>query len=383
MTEPLEIGMVCFASLGGSGTVAVELAHALGARGHHVTVFSAGRPHRLRESTAFRSVEAVRHPLFADSPYSLALASTLVAAHRERPLDVVHLHYGVPHAASAMLVRHTLGPSGPAMVVTLHGSDVTTLGAELSQGPVTGACLRSLDAVTTPSEFLRELAARAFGVSPTVVPNFVDPDVFRPEAARPERLLEVFGESPRDVTTLVHVSNFRAVKATRTLVPLMKRLTRTLPGGARLVLIGEGPERERVEADARAAGVGDSMRFVAPPGGAVLASWVAACDVFVLPSESESFGLAALEALACGVPVVARRVGGVPEVVRDGVTGRLVDDPEELGVAIETLIASGPARSAMAADAAADARRRFSPSAVVDGFDSVYRRAIGQWRGAP
>jgi L-malate glycosyltransferase len=368
----LEIGLVCFSSMGGSGTVAADLAHAMAQRGHRVTVFADKKPHRLQPSTAFWPVTAPEHPVFPHPPYTLALASALVAATRARPIDILHLHYGVPHAASAMLARHTLGDAAPATVVTLHGSDVITLGADEAFGAVTGACLRSLDGATTPSAFLQAHARSTYGVDAAVVPNFVDPSLFRREAARPALLDAAFGPT-RPGLTLVHVSNFRPVKATLSLVPLMVRLA---PQGARLVLIGEGPDRPAVEAEARAAGIADALHFVDPPSDAeTLAGWVAACDAFVLPSELESFGLAALEALACGVPVVARRVGGLPEVVQDGVTGLLVDEVEGFGVALETLAAAPATRRAMGTAAAVDARHRFSPDAVLGLWQDVYRRA--------
>ncbi|AKF03558.1 N-acetyl-alpha-D-glucosaminyl L-malate synthase BshA [Sandaracinus amylolyticus] len=377
----LEIGVVCLASLGGSGTVAVELAQELAARGHRVTVLAEARPPRLRDaSVGFAQIVAPEHPLFAQ-PDALALAATLIARHRERPFDVVHLHYGVPHAVAAHLVRETLGTSGPALVLTLHGTDVTTFGADARYASVIAACLRSVDAITTPSAFLQRATQQAFDVAPIVVPNSVDGRVFRPEAADRARVDEIFG-GRRAAATLVHVSNFRPVKQTRALVPMMQHLTRALPGGARLLLVGDGPERDRVEADARAAGIGDALRFVAPADDpATLASWIAACDLFVLPSEIESFGLAALEALACGVPVLAQRVGGLPEVVRDGVTGVLVDALDALPTAAETLLrAPASARTAMSIAAARDARERFSPGATTDAYEAVHRRALGAFR---
>jgi N-acetyl-alpha-D-glucosaminyl L-malate synthase BshA len=384
VTTRLRIGMVCFSSLGGSGTIAVELAHALVARGHQVVVLADAQPDRLHGDTPFVAVEPIRHPLFAESPYSLALASALVRASREHALDLVHLHYGVPHATSALLARHTLGASGPAMVVTLHGSDVTTFGAEAAHGPVIGACLRSLDAITTPSRFLQEAASAAFGVTPAVVPNFVDAEAFHPGAGDPTLADAAFGAPAAGATTLIHVSNFRPVKATRELVSMMQALARGGPGRFRLVAIGDGPERAAVEADARAAGVADAIRFVHPIHDVrALASWVAAADLFILPSEMESFGLAALEALACGVPVIARRVGGVPEVVRDGATGQLVADPAEIAGVVESLAADPAKRGRLGTEAAADVRRRFSTAAVADQYEAVHRRALEIWRGKP
>jgi N-acetyl-alpha-D-glucosaminyl L-malate synthase BshA len=303
----------------------------------------------------------------------VALAGAIVGLARRSGLDVLHVHYGVPHAASAVLARQALGAGGPAIVATLHGSDVVTFGTDEAIAAVTGACLRSLDAVTTPSSFLAGRARVAYGVLPEVVPNFVDTTCFRADAARPALLEGVFGPE-RATATLVHVSNFRPVKAVRALVPVLARLA---PRGVRLVIVGDGPERAAVEADARAAGVRASVAFVAPPPDAdTLAAWVAACDVFVLPSELESFGLAALEALACGLPVVARRVGGIPEVVHDGATGRLAGDDAELAELVERLVAAPEERRAMGAAAAADARRRFSPDAIVARWSNVYAAAL-------
>ena len=378
--RPLAIGIACFSSLGGSGTVAVELAHALEVRGHRVTVLAEGRPQRLHPSTPFTPVTAVAHPLAIDTPHSLALASTLVRASRSSPLDLVHFHYAVPHAASATLVRHALGAAAPAMVTTLHGTDVTALGGDDAYGPVIGPCLRSHDALTTPSRFLRDVAATLLDVTPEVVPNFVDSTVFRPEAADRARVERAFAGAPPAALTLVHVSNFRPVKATHTLVPMMQHLVRALPGGARMLLIGEGPERPRLEADAHAAGLAEQMRF-APPGGDPheLAGLIAACDLFVFPSELESFGLAALEALACGVPVIARNVGGLSEVIRDGVTGRLVDEPAELADAVSSL-SDERTRRAMSATAIDDARRRFAPAAITATYEDVYARALATKR---
>jgi N-acetyl-alpha-D-glucosaminyl L-malate synthase BshA len=376
----LSIGVVCFASVGGSGTVGVELAHALDARGHRVTVLSTARPPRLRADMRFHPIPAIEHPLFTDSPYALALASTLALAHREHAFDLVHIHYGVPHAASALLARHALGPSGPAMVVTLHGSDVITFGADEGHRAIIGASLRALDAITTPSRYLAEHAHAAFGVRADVVANSVDGAVFCPEAARPELVQRLFGGAASDTPTLVHVSNLRPVKAALELVPMMLALR---DEDVRLVIVGDGPERAGLETEVLAAGLGPRVRFVAPPpSAAALAAWVASCNVFVLPSENESFGLAALEALACGVPVVARHVGGLPEVVRDGASGLLVTPPRSLADAVRAILGAPATLDSMRREATADARRRFSTDASTDGYEAVYRRALSRWRGA-
>jgi len=377
VTRPLSIAMVCYPALGGSGVVAAELARGLAAAGHRVHVIATALPDRARGpgELRFERVLVPSSPVFEHGPYCLAVASRIVDLARREPVDVVHLHYAIPHAASALLAAQVLGDAAPASVITLHGTDATHLAGHPGVHPVTAFAIAACDAITVPSHYLRREAAERYGLAAAriqVIPNFVDLERFTPAlraaAPRPPEL------PPPGAPLLFHVSNFRPIKRPVDLAEVLARVRQELP--ARMVLVGDGPERAAVEARAAALGIADAMTFL---GRRIdFAGLLAHADGFVLASESESFGVAALEAMAAGVPVVATAVGGIPEVCTDGVTALLVppEDPDALAVAIALTLTDQAASAARVAAAAADVRARFDLAAHAAAIQAVYTRVL-------
>lgn len=381
MKKPFSIGIVCYPSLGGSGVIASEIASGLARRGHKVHVLSTARPARLDDAPGlrFHHVAVPPYPLFEHAPYVLALATKIADVARAEHLDVVHLHYGVPHATSGWLAKQLLGASAPKFVVSLHGTDVTRVGLEHAYRELTCAAITASDGVTVPSEFLRREAIERLGVPESkaieVIPNFVDADHFTVPAVRDlEPFVGPFGaaiEGP----ILFHVSNFREVKRVGDLVEVLARVRRHLPG-ARLVVVGDGPERPKAEARAEALGVEDAVVFLGRRP--EFASLLRHADAFVLPSETESFGVAALEALSCGVPVVGYRVGGLPELVTEDV-GRLVApfDVDALAQATLAVVSDRSLRAAMGAAARARVIARFRREPALDRYEAYFERICG------
>lgn len=382
MTDALAIGVVCWASLGGSGVVASELAAGLAARGHRVHVLASAPPSRpLPEDPrlAFHAVPATSHPVLGQPLYGLALAEALVEVCRRHALDVLHVHYAVPHAASAYLACATLGTTAPRVVTTLHGSDVTSYGLAQRYDAVTRFAVLASDGITVPSEFLRGEARTCLDLGADaaieVIPNSVDTMRFAPVGPRdPSRFDRWFPRAPGTALptgpVLVHVSNFRAVKRVGDLIEVLARVRRVLP--ARLVLVGDGPERATVEELARARGVADAVAFVGPRPD--VAAELPHADAFLLPSVTESFGVAALEAMSAGVPVVAYRVGGLPDVVGDA--GMLVE-PFDVGAfaeAVAAIVGDPERRTALGAAARARAVARFDRARILDRWEAYLRR---------
>lgn len=383
-TAPLRLAVVCYPALGGSGVIASELALALAGRGHRVHLVATALPERLRGTAVqFVQVDVPTSPVFEHAPYGEAVASHLIELARREPIDLVHLHYAVPHAASALLAGAVLGPAAPAMVMTLHGTDVTALGSHPSLHAVTAYALEACAGVTTPSRFLRAQAVDHFGLAAErieVIANFVDLERFTPPARRDRgELAALFEDHSVAEPVLFHVSNFRPIKRPHDLIEVLARIRRTMP--ARLVLIGDGPERAAVEARARALGLGDAVRSLGRRRD--FAALLAQADGFLLTSECESFGVAALEALACGVPVFGYRVGGVPEVVADG-AGALVPvgDVDALARAVVAGVADRPGHAAMAEAARARAEALFSMNLAIERYEIYFRHVLAVRAGA-
>jgi N-acetyl-alpha-D-glucosaminyl L-malate synthase BshA len=376
--------------LGGSGVVAAELARALAERGHRVHLIASAPPSRMQnesEHLRFHRVRVPEYPVFEQPPYELAVAAAIVDVARTQRLDLLHVHYAIPHAASAHLARQILGAAAPRCVLTLHGTDVTGVGSEPDLRAVTRFSVAAADQVTVPSEYLRAAAQRlleSVEAPPIeVIPNFVDTERFAPPPQHDRaRLAQLFASdraaaAAADGPVLFHVSNFRTVKRTADLIDVLVGVRRQVP--ARLVLVGDGPERVRTAEHARTRGVADSVCFLGQR--AEFAAELAHADAFVLPSASESFGVAALEALSAGVPVLAYRVGGLPEVVVAG-TGELVDpfDVAALTRAVLAVVGNPDRRAALGRAARAHALAHFSRGAALDRYEACFRRVLERAR---
>ncbi|ODS55122.1 MAG: N-acetyl-alpha-D-glucosaminyl L-malate synthase BshA [Acidobacteria bacterium SCN 69-37] len=376
----MRIGIVCYASVGGSGVVATELAHALAFRGHDIHLISADLPFRWRWGTpglAFERVDTPSYPLFNEPQYLLALTNTLVRVSRQHQLDIIHAHYAVPHATAAYLAHAILsadpGPT-PKTVTTLHGTDITLVGSDPSYASVVGFSIEASDGVTAVSESLKHDTAQALGVRRdiAVIPNFLECGEYRrlQDAELRQRLCPA-GECEALIT---HISNFRSVKRIGVVIEIFRRIQAQCR--ARLVMVGDGPDRQAAERQVADYGLADAVDFVGEQHDVV--AWLSAADLFLLPSAQESFGLAALEAMSCEVPVVASRVGGLPEVIRDGVTGFVCDPDDIAGMAARSveLLRNPALRQHIGRAAAADVGRRFCTDIVVPQYERFYDEVL-------
>jgi N-acetyl-alpha-D-glucosaminyl L-malate synthase BshA len=365
----MNIGMVCYASVGGSGVVGTELAHALALRGHRVHLISSEVPFRWRHGLpglSFERVETPAYPLFREPQYLLALANTIVRVACERKLDLVHAHYAVPHATAAYLADQILASgrdASPAQTVTtLHGTDITLLGQHPSFHAITRFSILQSDGLSAVSQFLKDETVQRFAVPADridVIPNFVDTGVWRRDR-EPCHRSKLAGA---DQKIVMHVSNFREVKRVGDVVEVFAKIRRSLD--ARLVLVGDGPERPRALQQAADLGLGEDVLFLGRH--ASVEDLLACADLFLLPSASESFGLAALEAMACGTPVIASNAGGLREVVEDGVSGYLlpVGATDAMAEAGARILKDDALRRKMRAAARRIAVERFSADAIV------------------
>jgi len=379
MADKLRIGIICHPTYGGSGVVASELALTLAEAGHRVHLFSHAVPPRLARATQPVEVhvaQGIPYPLFESPPHDLAITSRVLDVHRVEGLDVVHAHYAIPHAISALVAREAARSAGddpvPRVVTTLHGTDITLVGNDPSYAPLTQYALTGSDAVTSVSLDLARRTAANFVDTPVcgieVIPNFVDLDEFRPMPRRP------------GPPTAVHVSNFRKVKRVPLLVEAFADALREVD--ARLVLVGDGPDHDEARRIARARGVCDQVRFLGMRD--ALPELLAPADLFCLTSAEESFGLSALEAMACGTAVLATRVGGVSEVVDNGVNGVLVpaDDRAAYTRALVAALGDLPRTHTMGLAARQAAADRFERRAVVGRYVDLYERVLRRG-GAP
>ncbi len=316
----MKIGIVCYPTFGGSGVVATELGKALSEKGHHIHFITYSQPVRLdffSENISYHEVEVANYPLFDYVPYESALTSKLVDVVRYERLDLLHVHYAIPHASAAYLAKLILSEHGIQIpiITTLHGTDITLVGRDASFEPVVTFAINHSDGITTVSDSLRKDTFANFKITKPieVIPNFIDLSRF---SKKPKdhfkKAIAPFGER-----LIVHTSNFRKVKRVQDVVEVFKKVNAVIP--SKLLLIGDGPERAGIEKMCREIHLCDEVRFLGKQE--AIEEILSVCDLFIMPSESESFGLAALEAMACQVPVISTNTGGLPELNVDGVTG--------------------------------------------------------------
>ena len=379
----MNIGIVCYASVGGSGIVATELAKALAVRGHQVRLISTDPPFRLGDVQAglvFHKVRTPGYPLFREPQYLLSLANKLVEVAREFDLDIIHAHYAIPHAVAAYLARQILAASGadrvPRTVTTLHGTDVTIIGSDPSYSETAAFCIDQSNGVTAVSDSLRQETYRQLPVKADikVIPNFLDCQQHR--RIPDDTLAARYRGASHETKLVVHVSNFRPVKRADAVVRIFHRIRQRIP--ARLLLVGDGPDLPLARRVARELGVAGDVDALGEQEQVV--PILSVSDLFLLPSSEESFGVAALEAMSCGVPVVASRVGGLPEVIDDGVTGYL-HDPEDLdGMANSSvrLLTDSKLHQQMAFGSLQAVQTRFCADEVVPRYEAFYRELLSR-----
>jgi N-acetyl-alpha-D-glucosaminyl L-malate synthase BshA len=376
----VNIGIVCYASVGGSGIVATELAKSLAARGHDVHLLSADTPFRFGEyqpGLSFHRVETPSYPLFREPQYLLSLATRIVQVSRDVHLDVLHAHYAVPHATAAYLAKKILIDTTPAhvpqVITTLHGTDITLVGSDRSYSETVAFSIQHSDGVTAVSESLRRDTYRALPVTREieVIPNFLDCEVHR---HIPNPALRARYCPPGCSKLLIHVSNFRPVKRVETVIDVFARITSRIT--SRLLLVGDGPDLSKAMDRARALGVAGRVEALGEQDQVL--PLLSISDLFLLPSAQESFGLAALEAMACHVPVIASRVGGLPEVIDHGVTGFL-HDPDDIDGMAESglrLLRDEPLHRRFADEARRTVSGRFCCDLVVPRYEAFYERLL-------
>ncbi len=374
----MKIGITCYPTFGGSGVVATELGIALAEGGDEIHFISYALPSRLalpRPGVYFHEVVAPSYPLFVSPPYTLALATKMAEVAAHSGLDLLHVHYALPHAISAILARDMSLSSGVRLkvVTTLHGTDITIVGQDRSYLPITRFSIEKSDAVTAVSRYLRDVTAREFSVGRPVevIPNFVDGELYRPDrASRYARAL-----FPTDECVVIHISNFRPVKRIADVLAVFDRIRRKVP--ARLLLIGDGPDRSLAERLAEELGFPDRTSFLGNV--ASIETILPIGKIFLLPSDAESFGLAALEAMACGVPVIGTRAGGLPEVVESGVNGFLcpVGDVDGMADAALALIRDPEKWRTFSANARRHAVEAFPTGAMVARYRALYEQTLG------
>lgn len=375
----MKIGISCYPTYGGSGIVATELAMALAEGGDEVHVISYALPSRLSLSNArifFHEVVTPNYPLFEYPPYSLALATKMVEVARHQQLDVMHVHYAIPNAVSAVLARQIVAPQPLGVVTTLHGTDVTLVGNDPNYLETTRWGVTESDAVTAVSESLRLTTVEQLGIQGPidVIPNFIDPA--RYEQAKSTSCARRWAKPGERL--LVHISNFRPVKRVVDVVEIFLRLRSLVP--CRLLMVGDGPERGKVEQHCRANDACNAITFI---GSLPLVEEVlVGADLFLLPSESESFGLAALEALSCKVPVIATSAGGLPEVVVHGENGFLhpVGDVDAMAQSALRLLSDEPMRLAFGEAGRRRAVEVFGQAPIVRQYRGIYERVTERAR---
>ena len=374
----MKIGVVCYPTYGGSGVVATELGKAMARAGHEIHFISYAQPARLdafTENVYFHEVNSIKYPLFEHEPYVLALASKLVDVVQYEKLEILHIHYAIPHATAAFLAQSILREKGINIpfVTTLHGTDITIVGKDATFEPVVSFSINHSDGVTAVSESLKADTLKHFHVGKEikVIPNFIDFTRFK---YSPKDHFKT-AIAPNGEKIIIHTSNFRKVKRVEDVVAIFSRIIKEIP--AKLLLIGDGPERSHIEKVCRELNTCDWVTFLGKQE--AIEEILSIGDLFVLPSESESFGLAALEAMACEVPVISSNAGGIPEVNINGVTGFLSDvgDVDSMAQNAITLLKDPEMLKTFRKNALKQAHN-FDLKTILLQYEAVYNRVVNQ-----
>jgi N-acetyl-alpha-D-glucosaminyl L-malate synthase BshA len=372
----MKIGIVCYPTFGGSGVVATELGKALADRGHQVHFVTYNQPARLdlfSENLFYHEVTVSKYPLFDFPPYELALASRLVDVVRFEKLDVLHVHYAIPHASAAFMAKQILATYGISIpvVTTLHGTDITLVGNDRTYKPVVEFSINKSDGVTAVSEHLKKDTYRFFDIQKDirVITNFIDLSRF---SLKPKDHFKK-AIAPEGEKILVHTSNFRRVKHAQDVVRIFAKVNAVIP--SKLLMVGDGQDRPECEQLARDLGVSGNVRFLGKQD--AVEEILSVSDLFLMPSQSESFGLAALEAMACKVPVISSNTGGLPELNVQGVTGFLRDVGDVDGMAERAIyILEDEGRLAQFKENALEHARTFELSSILPQYEAMYQEVI-------
>jgi len=372
----MKIGITCYPTYGGSGVIATELGKELALRGHEVHFISYALPFRLShyiENIVFHEVEISTYPLFEFPLYSLSLASKMVEVAEFEKLDLLHVHYAIPHATSAYLAKEMMSKNRDLKIfTTLHGTDITLVGLEPSFLPLVKFSIEKSDGVTTVSRFLKEKTITNYSIEADirVIPNFVDTNLFKPESHGDFRK----AIAPNGEKILVHTSNFRPVKRVPDTIKIFEKVQKEIP--AKLILVGDGPDRSECERLSRQLDLCDNVKFLGKQEG--LVEILSSSDLFLIPSQSESFGLAALEAMACGLPVVSSSVGGLPELVKHNETGFIAEigDVDRMAKYTLELLGNDKKYKLFSENSRQRAVDKFDKSKVVPLYEEYYEQVL-------
>lgn len=371
----MKVGIVCYPVKGGSGVVASELGLALSSAGVEVHFFSYALPFRLTgfdSKFIFHEVEVSNYPLFKYPPYTLSLATRLAEESKRVGLDIIHAHYAIPHAISGYIAKQILGPAGPKLITTLHGTDITLVGQDSSFRAVTKFSMEASDALTAVSKYICDSTHESFGIKKPIkiIPNFVDIKRFKPDQEGCDRSELALP----DEKIIMHMSNYRPVKNADDVIRIFKIVNEKIP--SKLLLVGDGPEAPNVLSLAEQMGLKEKTIFLG--GQDMVESVLCKADLFLLPSASEGFGLAALEALACGVPVVGSIVGGLPELVTDGEVGYLepIGDVEAMAKRSIEILSDDMLHQAMSKNARRLTVEKFDTGDIVKEYYQFYEEVL-------
>lgn len=373
--DQIKIGIVCYPTFGGSGVVATELGKALAKEGHRVHFITYSQPTRLdflNENLFYHEVDFRSYPLFEYPPYELALASKMVSVVKNEKLDLLHVHYAIPHASAAYMAKQILKSEGITIpvVTTLHGTDITLVGRDASYEPVVTFSINQSDGVTAVSEDLRRETYEHFKITNDidVIPNFIDLDKFKKQ--KKDHFKQAI--CPKDEALIVHTSNFRKVKRIGDVIDVFNNIHKEIP--SKLLMIGDGPERAKAEAQAKEHGIEADVRFLGKLE--AIEEVLSVADLFLMPSEKESFGLAALEAMACEVPLISSNAGGLPELNVQGVTGFLSDVGDVEDMSRKALFVLDKGNLPTFKQNALKRAREFDLTNILPLYEAVYQRVI-------